>query len=188
MNVAGAAIATVGAQAVSVLLSLLIIRKKELGFRITRKDFRFGGEIGVFVKVGAPLALQEVLTNLTFLALCAFINRLGLNASSGYGIAQKIQSFIMLLPVLHYAVHGILCGPERGSRQGGTGKERHEMRDGLRSGSGCLHRLPGVFPWKPDGGALYGGSGGDCQGFRVHEGVRARGGRHQYSVQLYGVF
>lgn len=98
MNVAGAAIATVGAQAVSVVFSLIIIRRKRLPFQITRKDFRLGGEIGVFVKVGAPLALQEVLTNLTFLALCAFINRLGLDASSGYGIAQKIQSFIMLIP------------------------------------------------------------------------------------------
>lgn len=32
------------------------------------------------------------------MALCAFINRLGLDASNGYGIAQKIQSFIMLIP------------------------------------------------------------------------------------------
>lgn len=98
MNVAGAAIATVGAQAISVILSLLIISKKAMPFQMTLKDVRFSNEIGRFVKVGAPLALQEFLTNLTFLALCAFINRLGLDASSGYGISQKIQSFIMLIP------------------------------------------------------------------------------------------
>lgn len=99
LNVAGAAIATVGAQAVSVLLSLLIIKKKKLPFRMTRGDLQLGSETGVFLRVGAPLALQEVLTNLTFLALNAFVNRLGLDASSGYGIANKLQSFVMLIPV-----------------------------------------------------------------------------------------
>ncbi|MCD8052525.1 MAG: MATE family efflux transporter [Lachnospiraceae bacterium] len=98
MNVAGAAIATITAQAVSVVLSLLIIRKKELPFTLKREDFRFSHEVGRFVQVGAPLALQELLTNLTFLALCAFINRLGLESSSGYGIGQKVQSFVMLVP------------------------------------------------------------------------------------------
>lgn len=98
MNVAGAAIATITAQAVSVILSLVIIRKKKLPFQMTRADVRFGTEIQKFLKVGAPLALQEFLTNLSFLALCAFINRLGLEASSGYGVAQRIQSFVMLIP------------------------------------------------------------------------------------------
>lgn len=98
MNVAGAAIATIFAQAVSVILSLLIIRKQKLAFTFSRKDIRLGSEAVAFIRVGAPLALQELLTNISFLALCAFINRLGLDASNGYGIAQKIQSFIMLIP------------------------------------------------------------------------------------------
>lgn len=98
MNVAGAAIATIAAQAVSVILSLVIIRKKELPFHMTREDIRLGPEVKKFLQVGAPLALQEFLTNLSFLALCAFINRLGLEASSGYGVAQRIQSFVMLIP------------------------------------------------------------------------------------------
>lgn len=98
MNVAGAALATVLAQAVSVVLSLVIIRRQELPFRMTRKDIRFNSEVGKFVRIGVPIAFQEVLTNLSFLALCAFINRLGLDASSGYGVANKITSFILLLP------------------------------------------------------------------------------------------
>lgn len=98
MNVAGAALATVMAQAVSVILSLVIIRRQELPFTMTRKDICFNVEIGRFVQVGAPIALQEVLTQISFLALCAFINRLGLEASSGYGVANKIVSFIMLIP------------------------------------------------------------------------------------------
>ena len=94
MNVAGAALATVLAQAVSVVLSLAIIRRQKLPFTMTLKDIGINPEIWKFVKVGAPIAFQEILTQLSFLALCAFINRLGLEASSGYGVANKIVSFI----------------------------------------------------------------------------------------------
>ena len=44
------------------------------------------------------VGMQEFLTQMSFLALCAFINRLGLEASSGYGVACKIVSFAMLVP------------------------------------------------------------------------------------------
>lgn len=98
MNVAGAAMATVSAQAVSVILSLVIIRKKQLPFTFTLKNIRFNSEIIKFTKLGVPIALQEFLTQISFLALCAFVNRLGLDASSGYGVAQKIVSFVMLVP------------------------------------------------------------------------------------------
>ena len=98
MNVAGAAIATVVAQAVSVVLSLWIIRRKKMAFSFQRKYFNFGSEVPRFVRLGLPLTVQGFLTNFSFLALCAFVNRLGLDASSGYGVAQKIQMFVMLLP------------------------------------------------------------------------------------------
>lgn len=98
MNVAGAALATVLAQVVSVVLSLVIIRRQELPFTMKRTDICFNPEIGNFVRVGIPIAFQEILTQFSFLALCAFINRLGLEASSGYGVANKIVSFVMLIP------------------------------------------------------------------------------------------
>ncbi len=98
MNVAGAAIATIAAQAVSVILSLFIIMRQSLPFTMTRQNIRFNREVANFLRMGAPIALQELLTNITFLALCSFINNLGLAASSGYGVANKITSFIMLIP------------------------------------------------------------------------------------------
>lgn len=64
-----------------------------------KKEYiRFNPEIKRFIRVGTPIAFQEILTQLSFLALCAFINRLGLDASSGYGVANKIVSFVMLVP------------------------------------------------------------------------------------------
>lgn len=97
-NVAGAALATVMAQAASVALSVLIIRKKNPPFTMKREYVCCNPEIKNFIKVGMPIAFQEVLTQLSFLALCAFINTLGLAASSGYGVANKIVSFVMLVP------------------------------------------------------------------------------------------
>ena len=98
MDAAGAAIATAFAQSVSVLFAVVILLKKELPFSIAREDVRINPQYGKFLGIGLPLALQEFLTQLSFLALCAFVNRLGLTASSGYGIASKIVNFAMLIP------------------------------------------------------------------------------------------
>lgn len=98
LNVAGAALATILAQAVSVVLSLVIIRKQKLPFHVSRKDMRWNPEVGKFIKLGGPIAFQEMLTNISFLILCAIVNSISLEASSGYGIAQKVVAFIMLIP------------------------------------------------------------------------------------------
>ena len=98
MDAVGAAIATVFAQAISVACALLILKKRDLPFRITRPDFRINSHCKRAFKTGLPLALQEFLTQISFLALCAFVNRLGLEASSGYGVACKIVNFAMLIP------------------------------------------------------------------------------------------
>lgn len=98
MDAAGAALATVFAQTVSVVCAVVMLFKKKLPFSLTKKDFRLNSQCGAFLKIGLPLALQECLTQLSFLALCAFVNRLGLEASSGYGVASKIVNFAMLIP------------------------------------------------------------------------------------------
>lgn len=98
LDAAGAALATVFAQAVSVVCAIILLIKKKLPFSITRSDFGFNSQCKKFLGIGLPLALQEFLTQVSFLALCAFINRLGLEASSGYGVACKIVNFAMLIP------------------------------------------------------------------------------------------
>ena len=98
MDAAGAALATVLAQAISVIFALVLLMKRQLGFRITKHDFRINPHCLRALKIGLPLALQEFLTQVSFLALCAFVNRLGLEASSGYGVACKIVNFAMLIP------------------------------------------------------------------------------------------
>lgn len=126
MNVAGAAIATVAAQGVSVLLSVFIIRKKEFPFTLKKKDICLNEELGGIIKIGTPIALQELLTQFSFLALCTFVNSLGLAASSGYGVANKVQSFAMLIPsALMQSMSSFV------SQNVGAGKEKRAFRSML---------------------------------------------------------
>ncbi len=99
MGAAGAALATVAAQAVSVLLSLLIIARRKLPFRFTRKDVGFNRPIvSNILRIGAPMALQELLVGISFLVVTAIVNALGLIESAGVGVAEKLCGFIMLVP------------------------------------------------------------------------------------------
>lgn len=123
LDAAGAAAATVLAQACSVVFAICILVKKHLPFTIARNDFKWNAQCGKFLRIGLPLAFQEVLTQLSFLALCAFVNRLGLEASSGYGIACKIVNFAMLVPsalmqsLASFVSQNVGAGKEKRARQ-----------------------------------------------------------------------
>ena len=99
LGTAGAALATVAAQMISVVISLLILRRKELPFQVQRADLRFNGRIIKKVTaLGVPIALQDFLVGISFLVLLAIVNDLGLIASAGVGVAEKVCGFIMLIP------------------------------------------------------------------------------------------
>lgn len=99
MATAGAAIATVLAQMLSVILSLAIVRKKKLPFRVEKKDLSLRREnTSEIVRLGLPVALQDVLVNLSFLVLTAIVNSLGVVISAGVGVAEKLCGFVLLAP------------------------------------------------------------------------------------------
>ena len=99
MGTAGAALATVFAQAVSVAISLLILRRRELPFQLSRSHLHFDKKIVRKVtELGLPIALQDFLVGVSFLVLLAIVNSLGLVASAGIGVAEKVCGFIMLIP------------------------------------------------------------------------------------------
>lgn len=103
-DVAGAAFATVIAQGLSLFLSLLVCRRIRLPFSINRSDLAFSGEVKQFLLLGLPIAFQELLTQVSFLCMLAFVNGMGttdairLASSSGYGIANKVVALVMLVP------------------------------------------------------------------------------------------
>lgn len=94
----GAAIATVFAQVVSVVISFFLIRKKELPFEIHRQNIRLHGwNLRNMLKLGTPIALQDLLVSISFLIILAIVNSMGVIASAGVGVAEKVCAFIMLI-------------------------------------------------------------------------------------------
>lgn len=98
MGTAGAAFATVFAQIISVVVSWFFIRKKELPFTMSRKDIRIRKDLlKKMTGLGAPIALQDILVGISFLIILAIVNSMGVVASAGVGVAEKVCAFIMLI-------------------------------------------------------------------------------------------
>ena len=124
MGVVGAAIATVLAQAVSVVLSLQLIRRRQLPFAMTRKDVRFHkAHIRNILFLGTPIALQEMLVSVSFLVITAIANGMGVVASAGVGVAGRLCAFIMLVPSAYmqsmsaFVAQNIGAGQEKRARK-----------------------------------------------------------------------
>ena len=98
MGTAGAAIATVFAQVVSVIISFILISKKELPFTVKKKNIRIHKTyLRKMTAFGAPIALQDLLVSISFLIILAIVNGMGVIASAGVGVAEKVCAFIMLI-------------------------------------------------------------------------------------------
>lgn len=99
MGAAGAAWATIASQAISVLISFLIIRKTEMPFTFHMKMVRLDWHrVKEIVSLGIPIALSDFLVGISFLVIIAIVNTLGVTASAGVGVAEKVCGFIMLVP------------------------------------------------------------------------------------------
>ena len=99
LGAAGAALATVFAQGISVALSFLLIRRRPLPFVLKKEHIRIQKDIvKQLTLLGLPIALQDFLVGISFLVILAIVNSLGLIASAGVGVAEKVCGFIMLIP------------------------------------------------------------------------------------------
>lgn len=96
---AGAAAATVLAQALSVVFCCAVIGRRGLPFAFGRANLRLRRDlVGQVLRLGFPIALQDALVCISFLVIIAIVNTLGVIASAGVGVAEKITGFIMLAP------------------------------------------------------------------------------------------
>ena len=99
MGAAGAALATICGQAVSVLLALLFMKRKNFGFALTRKEIRIQRELfWDILKVGIPVAVQDGLIQVAFVVITIIANSRGLVAATSVGIVEKLISFLFLVP------------------------------------------------------------------------------------------
>ena len=95
----GAAIATVSAQGLSVILSLLYLIKNKFFAEYHISDFKIDKEKAkMLLKIGLPSSVQQVVVSFSFLTLTALVNSLpnALVASACQGIGGKVNSFAIL--------------------------------------------------------------------------------------------
>ena len=113
----GAALATITGQAISVLFSLFIIRRK-LPFHFGKENMHYDRKIGKeMIKLGSPVALLRMCTEISYLVILGFVNIFGEIASSGVGIAEKLVMFILLIPTAYMSSISAFVAQNMGAQQ-----------------------------------------------------------------------
>ena len=99
MGPAGAALGTVLSQAISVIISLIVIKRRSTGLALTKADIRPNKQIiGKILKIGIPVAMQDGFIQIAFMVITVIANRRGLNYAAAVGIVEKIIGFLFLVP------------------------------------------------------------------------------------------
>ena len=89
MGAAGAAVATVAAQAVSICMSFILIKLKGLPFALRKHHLRLRRKTtAAVIRLGAPIALSDTCSEVSY-------------PSAGVGIAEKLVIFIFLIPMAY---------------------------------------------------------------------------------------
>lgn len=117
MGAVGAAIATIFAQAVSVFCCFIMIKKK-LPFAFTKENMIYNKKIAFSIlKLGTPVALLRMCNEVSYLIILGFVNTLGVVASSGVGIAEKLVMFILLIPTAYMSAISTFVAQNMGAGQ-----------------------------------------------------------------------
>ena len=99
MGPAGAALGTVLSQAISVIISLIVIKRRSTELALTKADIRPNKQIiGKILKIGIPVAMQDGFIQIAFMVITVIANRRGLNDAAAVGIVEKIIGFLFLVP------------------------------------------------------------------------------------------
>lgn len=97
MGAAGAAAATVAAQALSVVLCIAYLKKRDFVFDFKLKSFGIKKDkLLELLKLGFPNSVQQTLVGVSFLFLSSIVNEFGVNASAAANVAGKLGSLAIL--------------------------------------------------------------------------------------------
>ena len=135
-SAAGAAVATVIAQGLSVLLCMIRMVKDGGAATIHFKELRFNGSmIRQVITQGLPTGLQNSVISVGNLVVQSNINTFGAFAISGQGAFAKLEG-IAFLPIMSMSMADNLCEPESRCRESGPREERFRDGCGVRNGDG----------------------------------------------------
>lgn len=97
MGAAGAAIATLIAQACCFGFALFRAKRRGFGFAFSRRDIRRDRRSSLeLLRVGLPLGLQNTLVSFSFLFITAVINLRGVAPAAAAGVVEKLFSFLIM--------------------------------------------------------------------------------------------
>ena len=136
MGATGAAVATVVAQAFSVLCSVLLVKRLGLNLSFSTSDIGFHKTlIRRIIGVGIPIALQDLLVGISFLIILAIVNQYGVITSAGVGVAEKLCGFFLLAPIAFS--QGISSFVAQNYGAGKMDRARKALRYGISISLGC---------------------------------------------------
>ncbi|NVO02935.1 MAG: MATE family efflux transporter [Bacteroidetes bacterium] len=103
-GIAGTAVATVIAQGVAFLISVIYLNKYHTIIKFSIKDFTFDKEIFIkSIKIGIPSGLQQTFVAIGMMALIRIVNGFGTDAIAAYSVAGRIDSFA-IMPAMNFSM------------------------------------------------------------------------------------
>lgn len=132
MGPAGAALGTTLSQAISVVISLVMIRRYHLGITFRKEYLKPRGDmIRKLLRIGVPIALQDGFIQVAFLTITVIANERGITDAAAVGIVEKIISFVFLVPSSLLSTVSALGAQNIGAHQGD--RARAILKDSLKA-------------------------------------------------------
>ncbi len=98
MAAAGAALGTVISQTLSVVVSLIMVRKHHT-VNVSRKDLKPRREaMSSVLKIGIPISLQDGFIQVSFIVITVIANMRGLTDAAAVGVVEKVIGALFLVP------------------------------------------------------------------------------------------
>jgi putative MATE family efflux protein len=115
-EVEGAAAATVAAQGIGVLLTVVYIRKRHSLLSMKRCEMKFDRRLFIRgLKIGVPTSIQQCSLSLGLLALLGVVNTFGTDTLTAYGAAGKVDSLITQVALALSSAMSAFCGQHIGA-------------------------------------------------------------------------
>lgn len=172
LGAAGAALGTVCGQAVSVVVSLLMMRGRDFAFRLKKSDIRAERDVVLqILKVGTPIAMQDGLIQIAFIVITVIANSRGLTVSAAVGIVEKLIGFMFLVPSAFLSAISTITAQNMGANKAERARKTLYYGLAVTVCWGCLcalysqflpHTLVGLFT--RDGAVLAAG----CEYLRAY--------------------
>lgn len=114
----GAALGTTLSQTLSVLITLIYIRKKNAGIELEKSDLKPDKEtIGKILKTGIPVSLQDGFIQVAFIIITVIANHRGINDAAAVGIVEKVIGVLFIVPSSMLATVSALSAQNIGAKK-----------------------------------------------------------------------